>query len=254
MVAGLAFLATAVATVFAQQTLVRWSTTRRPYHGAWTFALALFALASAALATGTSTEWDAGTYRIFFLLGAILNVPWLALGTVYLLASERAGRTTRAVLLVFTGFATGVMLTTPVHGTFSSTAIPVASEHFGAMPRALAGIGSGVGATVVLAGAVWSAVRFAKRRSEPGASRLMASNILIAAGTLVLASGGLLQGFVGKDEAFALSLALGIVVIYVGFVVASARVAPRSASARRAIFPPKVRGTASTTSTRVGNL
>jgi hypothetical protein len=253
MVAGLAFLATAVATVFAQATLVRWTKTRRPYHGAWTFALALFALASAALATGTSTEWDAGTYRVFFLLGAILNVPWLALGTVYLLASERAGRATRGVLLVFTGFATGVMLTTPVHGTFSGTAIPVGSEHFGALPRALAGIGSGVGATVVLAGAVWSAIRFARQRNERGASRLMTSNILIATGTLILASGGLLQGFVGKDEAFALSLALGIVVIYIGFVVASAR-APRSASARRAIFPPKVRGTTSTTSTRVGNL
>jgi hypothetical protein len=254
MVAGLAFLATAVATVFAQATLVRWTTTRRPHHGAWAFALALFALASATLAMGTSSGWDAGTYRAFFLLGAILNVPWLALGTVYLLGGVRAGRATRAVLLVFTGFATGVMLTTPVHGEFSGTAIPVGSDYFGTMPRVLAGVGSGVGALVVLGGAVWSAIRFARRRTEPGAARLMASNILIATGTLVLSSGGLLQGFVGKDEAFALSLAVGIVVIYVGFVVASARVAPRSASARRATFPPKVRGTASTTSTRVGNL
>ena len=52
MVAGLAFVATAVATLFAQATAVRWSRTEAPHQGAWTIALALFALASAALATG----------------------------------------------------------------------------------------------------------------------------------------------------------------------------------------------------------
>jgi len=51
MVAGLAFLATAVATLFAQATGVRYSRSKAPHQGAWTFALALFALASAALAT-----------------------------------------------------------------------------------------------------------------------------------------------------------------------------------------------------------
>jgi hypothetical protein len=255
MVAGLAFLATAVATLFAQATAQRWSRTRAPHHGAWTIALALFALASAALATGTATGWDDGVFRAFFLLGAIVNVPWLALGTVFLLAGERAGRIVRAVLLVFTGFAAGVMLSTPLQGEISGTEIPVGKDHLDVLPRVLAGVGSGVGATVLLVGAVWSAVRFARRRDEAGAARLMHSNVLIALGTLVLSSGGLLQGAVGKDHAFALSLALGIVVIYAGFAVASGRSGARAdASARRTTFPPKVRGNVSTTSTRVGNL
>ncbi|MCU1428118.1 MAG: hypothetical protein JWL83_2118 [Actinomycetia bacterium] len=252
MVAGLAFIATAVATVFAQATAVRWSQGRRPHNGAWTFALALFALASAALATGASTGWDIGTFRVFFLLGAVLNVPWLALGTVYLLGSERAGRAVRAGLLVFSGFAAGVMFSTPVHGVITGTTIPVGKDHLDVLPRVLAGVGSGVGAVVVLGGAVWSAVRFARRRDDPMAARLMASNLLIAAGTLVLSSGGLLQGVVGKDEAFALTLAVGIVVIYLGFVVASSRA--REPSARRTSLPANVRGSSSTTSTRVGNL
>jgi hypothetical protein len=254
MVAGLAFVATAVATLFAQATGVRWTATRKPHHGAWTFALALFALASAALATGVATGWDAGTFRAFYLLGAILNVPWLALGTVYLLGSERTGRIARSVLLVFTGFAAGAMLSSPVHGDISGTAIPVGKNHLDVLPRVLAGAGSGLGALVVLGGAVLSAVRFARRREEPMAARLMASNVLIATGTLVLSSGGLLQGAVGKDQAFSLSLALGIVVIYAGFAVASGRLPARSARTRRATVPPNVRGTASTTSTRVGNL
>ena len=117
MVAGLAFIATAIATVFAQATAVRWSRSRAPHQGAWTVALALFALASAALATGESTGWDEGTFRMFFLLGAVINVPWLALGTVYLLMGVRIGNRVRQCLLVFTGIGIGVILAAPIHGT-----------------------------------------------------------------------------------------------------------------------------------------
>ena len=96
MVAGLAFVATAVATLFAEATFKRWRHGRRALiEGAWTVALALFAFASAALATGASTGWDRGVFRVFYLLGAVLNVPWLALGTVYLLGGEQIGQQSR---------------------------------------------------------------------------------------------------------------------------------------------------------------
>ncbi|MEO6469889.1 MAG: hypothetical protein ABIP21_12390, partial [Acidimicrobiia bacterium] len=68
MVVGLAFIATAVATLFAQATLVRTTRYHRPQDRAWTIALAFVALASAALATGASTGWDNGTFRVFYLL------------------------------------------------------------------------------------------------------------------------------------------------------------------------------------------
>jgi len=264
--------------VFAQATSVRWSRSRAPHQGAWTVALALFALASAALATGASTGWDRGTFRAFYLLGAILNVPWLALGTVYLLMGRKAGNRVRAVLLVFTGMALGVMLAAPIHGSIAVTGIPVGKDHFGVLPRALAGSASGLGAIVVFGGAVWSAVRFARSR-RPGSGRLAGGNGLIALGTLVLSSGGLLQGIVGSDEAFALTLAVGIAVIYAGFFVMSgirresvaayepaseaaseaapgdalAEAAP-DASLRRNSLPANERGNSSTSSTRVGSL
>jgi hypothetical protein len=252
MVVGLAFLATAIATVFAQATGVRWSHSKAPHQGAWTFALALFALASAALATGASTEWDEGAFRIFYLFGAILTVPWLALGTIYLLYGQTIGNRVRTVLLVFTGLAIGVMLASPIHGTIAPDGgIPVGKDHFGVLPRALAGAASGLGAIVVFAGAAWSAIRFARKR-DSGA--LVAGNTLIALGVLVLSSGGLLQGVVGQDESFVISLAAGIAVIYAGFAVASGARFARSASTRRTTLPPSVRGSASTTSTRVGSL
>jgi hypothetical protein len=284
MVAGLAFIATAIATLFAQATAVRWSRSRSPHQGAWTVALALFALASAALATGASTGWDKGTFRAFFLLGAVINVPWLALGTVYLLMGPRIGNRVRAGLLVFTGIGIGVMLAAPMHGVIAVNGIPVGKDHFGVLPRVLAGVGSGVGATVVFVGAAWSAVRFARSR-RPGSGYLAGGNALIALGTLILSSGGLLQGIVGSDDSFALTLAVGIAVIYGGFVVASgvkrsAVVAPDPATAqvadgepgggdapvgieptpdgddssRRNNLPANERGSSSTSSTRVGSL
>ena len=124
-------------------------------------------------------EWDEGTFRIFYLLGAILTVPWLALGTIYLLFGKPIGNRVRTVLLVFTGLAVGVMLAAPIHGTIAPDGgIPVGKDHFGVLPRALAGAASGIGAIVVFAGAVWSAVRFARearvgiaRRRERARSR-----------------------------------------------------------------------------------
>jgi hypothetical protein len=241
MVAGLAFLATAIATVFAQATGVRFTRRRKAHERAWTIALALFALASAALATGASTGWDRGTFRAFYLLGAVLCVPWLALGTVYLLAGTKVGHRAETGLILFSGFAVGVMLSAPIHGTIAPDGgIPIGKEHFGVLPRVLAGAASGIGATVVLVGAVWSAVRFARSRAE-GTSRLAAGNALIALGTLVLSSGGLVQGAVGKDQAFALTLAAGIAVIYAGFAVASSVARPASVrNARRGTLPAKV--------------
>jgi hypothetical protein len=254
MVAGLAFLATAVATLFAQATGVRWSRTKAPQQAAWTVALVLFALASAALAVGEGTQWDDGTFRAFYLLGAILNVPWLALGTIYLLFGPVAGNRVRAGMLVFTGLAIGAMLSAPIHGTIEPYGgIPVGKDHFDALPRILAAAGSGLGALVVFGGAAWSAVRFAHQRT-PGAGRLACGNALIALGTLVLSSGGLLQGVVGHDESFTISLAVGITVIYSGFAVASGVRLSLPGSARRNTLPATVRGNASTTSTRVGSL
>jgi hypothetical protein len=94
---------------------------------------------------------------------------------------------------------------------------------FGALPRILAAAGSGVAAVVIIVGALGSAWRFLRNPGMPGHGRLAGANGLIALGTLVLSSGGLVQGVVGHDEAFALSLAVGISIVYCGFVLASGR-------------------------------
>src|ERR1051326_2405962 len=79
---ALSALATLVAVAFTAALFERWLARRRPHELAWAVSLALFTVASGALWLGTARGWDAPTFRVFFLFGAVLNVPYLALGTV----------------------------------------------------------------------------------------------------------------------------------------------------------------------------
>ena len=77
---------------------------------AWTIALALFAGASAAQWWGASAGWGGLAFRAFYLLGPILSVPELALGTVLLLGSPKVGRATRVGVHAWALVSTGVLL------------------------------------------------------------------------------------------------------------------------------------------------
>src|SRR3954470_19682505 len=105
--AALAALATLVAVAFALSTFERWLNRRRRHELAWTASLTMFAVASPARWVGVSTGWTEPTFRVFFLFGAILNVPFLALGTVYLLAGTRVGERVAGALTLAPACAAG---------------------------------------------------------------------------------------------------------------------------------------------------
>ena len=243
---ALAAAAALVATAFAFGTLDRWLRRRRPHELAWTISLALFAVGSIALWWAEANGWNLGTFRVFYAAGAILNVPWLALGTVYLLAGPATGDRVRTWLILLSGFAAGVVLTAPTRVPVDGGELPTGKDVFGVLPRVLAAVGSGVAALVIIVGALWSAWRVARRRSPsidgtrrvaaPG--RLVAGNVLIAVGTLVLSASGSLAGRLGKDRAFAVTLLTGVIVLSAGFLVATAGQAGRSTFVGRARYRP----------------
>ena len=224
---ALAATATLVATAFCLSTLERFLARRRPHELAWTISLALFAGASGALWLGAADGWTPATFRVFFLFGAILNVPWLALGTVYLLAGSATGDRCQRVLVWFTAFATGVVLATPLTGPVPADDLPRGSEVFGLLPRLFAGVCSGGAALVLVGGAIWSAWRLMRGRSRGRAAgpaavplrRLALGNVLIAVGTLVLSASGTLSARLGAMTAFAVTLVIGITVLFAGFLV-----------------------------------
>jgi hypothetical protein len=259
--AALAAAATLVAAAFGLSTLDRWLRRRRPHELAWTIALALFVVGAGALWWAESRGWGEAVFRVFFLAGAVLNVPWLGLGTVYLLAGVRWGDRVRTWLIGLSGFAVGVVLLAPFTAPVPTDEMPRGAEVFGPWPRVLAGVGSAVPAAVIITGALWSAWRVARgrvpsldragRRSMASPGRLAAGNVLIATGALVLSASGTLAGRLGADRAFALTLLVGICVLFVGFLVASSAA---QASSRRSSLPLTLRGSSSTTSTFPGHL
>jgi hypothetical protein len=234
--AALAAAATLIAVSFALSTFDRWLRRRRPHDLAWSASLALFALGAGAMWWAESTSWSLAAFRLFYLCGAVLNVPWLALGTVYLLAGRAVGDAVRWWLVLFSGLSTGIVLFAPTRTGVSGNDLPTGKDVFGVAPRVLAAAGSGIAALVIVAGALWSVYRLMRRR-EPALSggrrvsappaHLVTGNLLIAAGTLVLSASGTAAGRLGKDTAFALTLLIGIAVLFVGFLVAST--APRRA-------------------------
>ena len=204
--------------------------------------MALFSLGSFSLWWAESTGWSSGVFRLFFLTGAVLNVAWLALGTIYLLVGRRVGDVVQTSLVALSGLATGIVLIAPMKTEIIADQFPTGKEVFGAAPRILAAVGSGVPALVIILGALWSTWRVLKKKNpslnstnqrnvvSPG--RLAVGNVLIATGTIVLSLSGTLAGRLGKDRAFAITLLTGVVVLFVGFLVASN--STRRASVQRA--------------------
>lgn len=227
----MAALATLVAAAFALITADRWHRRRTSHHGAWTVAMSLFAVGSFALWWATSAGWTTAVFRVFFTAGAVLNVAWLALGTVALLFGDRIAAPIRRVLAMLSAFAVGVMVVAPTSRDIVANEFPRARDHFGVLPRVLAAIGSGVPAIVILIGTIWSIWRLVTRHNARSTSplpseqatskRLVVSNVLIACGTVVLSASGSLAGRFGEERAFAITLSLGAVLLFSGFMAPS---------------------------------
>ncbi|MBS1837332.1 MAG: hypothetical protein JST64_06500 [Actinobacteria bacterium] len=229
LAAAMGAVATLMSVAFGLSTFDRWERRRRPHELAWTASLGMFAAASFAYFCAAAVGWGELSFRTFYLFGAILNVPWLALGTVYLLAGEVAGNRTRWWLTLLSAYCAGVVTTAPLHGDIDVTGIPSGKEVFGIGPRIMAAVGSGLGATVLIVGALWSAVSLLRLRRRPGVAaampiapgRLALTNVLIATGSIVLGTGGTKFGTGDQMVDFGIWLAAGISILFAGFLVSN---------------------------------
>ena len=215
----LAVVATAASGAFAFAVLRQYLDRRKPYQLAWGISLALFMLASAALLAGGALGWSPPVFKVYYLFGAILTAPWLALGTVLLLSRRRwVARGYVVALLGFTLLAVALTLAAPLHGTgLGGTEVPEGRHLLPVAVRVLAVLGNVVGTAVVVGGAVASGLRL---RQAPGQQARFQGNLLIAAGVGLAASGGAFA-FAGRSGGLALALALGACVMYAGFRRAS---------------------------------
>ena len=218
-----------VALAFAGLLAQRWFARRRTYHALWAAALLMYAVASFEVFLGSLGGWTSSGFRTYWLLGAVLNVPFLALGELELLVRNRAVRAAMYALTVFvTAYAIARVRTAGVHAAALAEDLPSGKEVFGDGTPAhrLPQFVSIPAYLVLVGGASWSAWRM---RGRPELRDRVAGTVLIALGATVIAAFGSTFAALGYLLAFSVALLAGIVVMFWGFLRAS-RPAPRPAS------------------------
>ena len=215
MDSALALIAGVAATLFAADLWRDYSRHARPHIAAYATGMTMFALATWALFIGVTFGWTGPLYRTFFLFGAVLNILFLALGSMFLVVGPRAGHVMTIAIGAFTAISTTLVLTVPFQEDLPDGGIPhdVFATGFG--PRLFAAIGGGIGATILIVLALVSVFRFWKRNR-----RIVWGSLLIVAGTFAAAWGG--TGLaLGEAGGFALSLLLAVTFIWAGYRVAA---------------------------------
>ena len=233
---------TFISLVFAGQVLAQYRERRRSHQLAWGLALLFYAIAAFPEVLGSLSGWTDLDFRLYYLFGAILLVPWLSMGTTeLLLRGDRAGAA-RAGYRVFVAaislLGLVAVVVAPLHGHWlqtgqvpSNCAMWCKSESGYVLPNGLdalsAAVGNSIGTVVLVAGAGYSAYR-TYRAGLP--RNLTLGNILILAGSLVVASAATLTRL-GSYELFYAGQAAGIAIIFGGFLLIATTSQPRTSLA-----------------------
>lgn len=223
MVISISLLTSIVALLLAGMLYDQYRERPRPYKLVWMAGMLLYALASF-----FQLLWNAGVtqeivFRLWYLTGAMLVAAYLGTGTTYLLAPRRVGHSVMITLGLLTVLSVILALAVQLRGSISllegqalQSANPETGKSFyPAYVGALTAFLNSVGAIALIGGALYSAITYAFRRHNP--TRVV-SNILIAVGALVSSLGGALERF-NVPQPHTLALLIGVVIIFVGFLV-----------------------------------
>jgi hypothetical protein len=229
----LPILTTIITFVFAAAVFNRF----RDRHGAhlllWSIGLVLYGI-------GALTEvillftFSPLALRLWYLCGAMLTAAWLGQGTINLLVRRRGIATTLNIILtVVSLLAVVLVLFAPItHAAAGyNPAVPLSSQYKDILTRSeviilLTILLNTYGTLTLVGGAIYSAFIFWRKRVL---FNRMVGNILIAAGALLPAIGGSFVGM-GLPDFLFLSEFLGAILMYVGFLQATATVPVKNTS------------------------
>jgi hypothetical protein len=211
-------LAAAVSAIFSGLLVRQYVARRRPHQLAWAIALAMYAAASLAVVLGVAGGWTADEFRVYWALGAVLNVPFLAGGELMLLVRNRTVQAAVWIVLVFvTAYTISVLRVASFDATALTADLPSGKHVFGDGTAAhrLPQLISIPSYLVLVGGALWSAWRMRGRRELRDR---FVGTLLIALGATVIAGFGSAFAALGELAAFSVALAAGIVVMFAGFL------------------------------------
>ena len=210
-----------VAASFTASLARRFPERRSPAIALWAMALAMYAVGCLALAVGVARGFDASTFRLYWIFGAVLNVPFLAAGEVALLWPRPITRTLLlASLLVVTALTVTRTLGAAVDAAALVQTLPSGKDVFGPGTPAhrLPQVVSIPAYLVLLLGCGWSAWRM---RGRTELRNRFLGTLAIAGGATVIAGFGSAFAALGLVLPFSLAILVGVAAMYRGFLVAS---------------------------------
>lgn len=217
-----ALLATVVSAAFAATLWVQYRSRPRPFLLVWAIALAFYAIAALTEVLGAANGWSPLLYRTYYFFGGIILVGLLALGEIYLLSPKyRSLALTILVVLGVIGLigilgASLDVAKLQTHEVPNTDTIRAQGGIFDILAIAMAILINIVGTVVLIGGALWSAWS-AWRRG--GASSRVLAMVLIAVGAFIVAGASSLTRLFHVYEVFYVGQAIGVLVMFGGFLV-----------------------------------
>ena len=218
-------VAAVVAFVFAGSLGTQYLQRRRLYQLLWALALVQFGVASLAVVVGVANGWTRTTFEVYWALGAVLNVPFLAAGEIVLLFRQKWVQWAVWLVLVFSvAYTIAVLRGAHVDPTALGEQLPSGKDVFGGgtAAHALPQYFSYPTYFILLAGTAWSAW---KMRGHPELKDRFVGTLLIAVGATIVAGGATFAAF-GILPGFVATLVIGIAAMFWGFLRASRPPAP----------------------------
>jgi hypothetical protein len=227
----LSIFSTIISFAFAISVFNRYRERKGTHLLLWGFGLVLYGL-------GTLTEvilsftFSELALKVWYLSGAMLTAAWLGQGTVHLLVRKRGVASSLTIILTIVSILAAVLVfIAPLTAAVDAfdPGVPVSSQYKAIMTRSSLTIALTVllniyGTITLVGGAIYSAYLFWRKKVL---LNRMVGNILIAAGALLPAMGGtFIQA--GLVDWLYLSEFLGVILMYAGFIQATAKPAVES--------------------------
>jgi hypothetical protein len=213
-----------ISAVFASLVFRQYVERKRTYQLMWGIALVLWALGVLAELIATlNNGWADPVYRLYYTTGALLIPAWLGIGTLFLVVQQKWVNWVLAILVAISLLGIILIAVWPIApGALKSSVdnfLPLKVFPFFPVQIVLIVLNT-FGTIAFVGGALWSAYKFAKMRTQ--SERLWAT-ILIALGGAIAATAHSL-GVVAGIELFRLSELLAVIIIFIGFLLTTRRI------------------------------
>jgi len=212
-----------VALMFAAQLVRQFAVRRRPYQLFWALAMLMYGAASLAVVVGLARGWDPPGFEVFWVLGAVLNVPFLAAGEIDLLSRNRTVTAVLWLVLIFvSAYAVAATRSATIHAAALAEDLPSGRDVLGpgTLAHRLPQLISIPSYLILVGGATWSAWRM---RGRDDLRDRFTGSLWIAIGATVIAGVGSAFAATGNAPLFSVSLLAGIAAMFWGFRRASTR-------------------------------